>query len=179
MNEEVRNFAREELNRGVPKDQLADALKSGGWNDQDVQDIFASIETPTPTPPVTAMPTQQAEPQVAETTRETIVPEQPIQPQVAAIETESITPDEPKKKHASATHTLAPILIVIVLLAGLGGVSFAYMNGNLELPFMSKAPLDETNIFSGAMASFAKIDKAKNQIDTLKRQLKMIPKEEG
>ncbi|OGI93597.1 hypothetical protein A3A03_00810 [Candidatus Nomurabacteria bacterium RIFCSPLOWO2_01_FULL_40_18] len=107
INDQLLGYVKRQLSLNVSREVITNNLKSQGWTDADLSEVFAAIAPAPATAPVTA-------------TAPSSVPLSPAQP----VQTNFSEP-----AHHSKTKKIFSIIVVLVLLLAAGAGTYAYYTG--------------------------------------------------
>lgn len=141
INETLIAYVRKAQSEGMSFDVIRTNLKTGGWNDTDIDEAFRAV-----------MPASVP------------IPNAPIG-QMSSTPFVSASPAPARKSHA----LLFSIIIFIFLV--IGGGAFAFYNGYIPIPtflskILNKAPYTEENLISGLSFKIAQINTATYSANT-------------
>ncbi|MSU55142.1 MAG: hypothetical protein EXS46_01210 [Candidatus Taylorbacteria bacterium] len=149
---ELLKFIREQLYVGVPEDQIAEALKPGGWSDLDLEEAFQVLKT-IQAPPVSTPPKfEHHTVAVAEPVSASVetVEEIPLTPIVGVINPIEIKPEPLSAFRFQTMPTSSPgkkwpiilaIAILLLLLVGVGTWFFVYKYRKAEVVVVVNKPV--------------------------------------
>ncbi|MDR3519645.1 MAG: hypothetical protein P4L63_02025 [Candidatus Pacebacteria bacterium] len=130
-NQQLLDFIRQQLSKGLPKEKITSDLLANGWTAQDIQEGFSAIVIPAAIPPITPSVVVAPVSVLPSTTPNTFIP-----PSYKNINQPITSSPVQIKKHSGGKMFF--LVLVLFLLAG-GGVSAYYYKDKLvNLPIIKK-----------------------------------------
>lgn len=168
INEEIISYIKNAKEHGISLDAIRMNLKTGGWNDTDIDEAFTVTERTinlgmTTSPPL--KPIQNLNPS--------------SNPNVANQEQNGFVSATPFTPVATKKSSFTFILILIIIFLILGGTGFAFYKKIIPLPsfinkYLEKPPYTEENLISGLLFKMAQINTVKY---TTSGQVSLGPRE--
>jgi hypothetical protein len=153
INNQLLGYVKQQLSLNVGKSVIIANLKSGGWNESDINEVFIFIETNTTSTSATASSVKDGE--------ETSIP--------ASLQVNFASPTTHKSKK------MITVIAVLILLCLVGGIaSYAYYTGMfVTLPSLLSQSIDDTKTTTSEKYSvvfnvdFSDIKSANTSINSL------------
>lgn len=146
VNPQLVEYIKTQLSSGVAEIDIAKAATASGWSVQDISDSVSAAKAPLTSPPAPSAP-MASRPPVQ------VMPSMQHMPPIVVSETE-VAQMAAAKPHAKIGGIIRAVVFACLILALLGGVSYAYIE---KLGPFSRPPYTEQNLFSGILSSFANI----------------------
>ncbi len=137
-NQQLLEYIRERLQAGVPRGEIRKQLMISGWMPTDIDEGFGEIDQTSPSKPATAILTTPAS----------------VQPTLSATTPHTFSPESPTTRSSSKKKVTLLLSVTLGLLV-LGGGVYAYL---MKVGPFARPPYSEKNLFSGILASVARIN---------------------
>ncbi len=161
INEEIISYIKNAKEHGITLDAIRMNLKTGGWNDADIDEAFAVTERSIASNIVPPFPQKPQDNSASIQMNNTSFVSQNQNGFVGGIT------NMPAKKKS---HWVILTILILVFLI-LGGTGFAFYKKIIPLPsfitkYLDKAPYDEQNLISGLLFKMAQIKTVKYTVAT-------------
>lgn len=161
INEEIISYIKNAKEHGITLDAIRMNLKTGGWNDADIDEAFAVTERTIAFGVTSPLPQKPKENTLPNLANQVIPGEQNAFVNINAM---------PVAVQNKKSHVVLISVFVIILLI-LGGTGFVFYKKIIPLPsfinkYLEKPPYDEQNLISGLLFKMAQIKTLKYTVAT-------------